>query len=71
MKRILTILLALAFGMTAFAQFGPGRYGGGMSHGYSGRPGPGPGPGPGGDDIVTGVSISLDWKDGSSYNPVL
>ena len=39
MKRILTTLLALAIGMTAFAQFGPGRPGGGMGHGYSGRPG--------------------------------
>ena len=45
MKKILTILLALAFGMTAFAQFGPGRPGGGMSHGFSGRPGHGYGHG--------------------------
>lgn len=39
MKRILTTLVALVIGMTAFAQFGPGRYGGGMSHGYGSRPG--------------------------------
>lgn len=49
MKRVLTTLVALALGMTAFAQFGPGYHGGGKgtgysrrpSHSYSGRPGHG------------------------------
>ena len=68
MKRILTILLALAFGMTAFAQFGPGRYGGGMSHGYSGRPGPGHGHGYGygmGGKLELGFSVN-DFTGGNS-----
>ena len=45
MKRMLITLLALAIGMTAFAQFGPGRAGGGRySHNFGSggyRPGPG------------------------------
>lgn len=34
MKRALITLLALAVGMTAFAQYGPGRPGGGRGYGY-------------------------------------
>ena len=42
MKKIVITLIALALGMTAFAQFGPSRPGGGMSRGYSSsRPGRG------------------------------
>ncbi|MBQ9192999.1 MAG: hypothetical protein IJ156_04700 [Bacteroidales bacterium] len=40
MKRALITLVALAVGMTAFAQYGPGRYGGGYGRG----PGYGSGP---------------------------
>ena len=36
MRRLLTTLAALAIGMTAFAQYGPGRYGGGRPGYYSG-----------------------------------
>ena len=39
MKRALITLVALAVGMTAFAQYGPGRYG----RGYGASYGPGPG----------------------------
>ena len=46
MKRILTSLLALAIGMTAFAQFGPGPYGR-PAHGYGPGYGSGYRPGPG------------------------
>lgn len=35
MKRALITLLALAVGMTAFAQYGPGRPGGGRGYGYN------------------------------------
>lgn len=42
MKRLLTTLVALAIGMTAFAQYGYGRYGGpGYGRGAGYRPGPG------------------------------
>ena len=37
---MLTTLLALALGMSAFAQYGPGRYGGGMGYGYGYGHGP-------------------------------
>lgn len=68
MKRILTTLLALAIGMTAFAQFGPGRPGGGMSHGYSGRPGHGRGYGYGmGGKLELGFSVN-DFTGGESGN---
>ena len=56
MKRILTLLFALAIGMTASAQFGPGRYGG-MGHGYGGRPGPRYGYGMGGE-LEIGFSVN-------------
>lgn len=45
MKRILVTLLALAIGMTAFAQYGPGRYGGGPGYGRGYGPGHRGGPG--------------------------
>ena len=35
------------------------------------EPGPGPGPGPGPDEMVVGVSVQLDWKEGMHFDPVL
>ena len=48
MKRLLITLVALALGMTAFAQYGPGHYGRpgygyGPGYGSGHRPGPGVG----------------------------
>ena len=34
MRKVLITLVALAVGMTAFAQYGPGRPGGGRGYGY-------------------------------------
>ena len=66
MKRALITLVALALGMTAFAQYGPNRPGG-MSHGYGGgRPGRGYGYAFGGE-LEVGFSVNnfTKWdKDG-------
>ena len=70
MKKALTILLALALGMTAFAQYGPNRPGGGMGNGYGSRPGGRPGRGYGygfGGELEVGFSVNnfTKWsKDG-------
>ena len=68
MKKALTILVALALGMTAFAQYGPNRPGG-MGNRYSDRPGVRPGRGyyAFGGELEVGFSVNnfTKWnKDG-------
>ena len=61
MKRILTTLLILALGTTAFAQYGPGRGGhGGYSHRYGPSAGYRPGPGYYMQDGVLELGITLN-----------
>ena len=70
MKKALTLLLALALGMTAFAQYGPGRPGG-MGRSYGSRPGYGYGYGYGmGGVLELGVSINDFTGDNADvYRP--
>ena len=68
MKKALTILVALALGMTAFAQYGPNRPGG-MGNGFGNRPGGRPGRGyyGFGGELEVGFSVNnfTKWsKDG-------
>ena len=75
MKRILTTLVILAIGMTAFAQYGPGRQGGGRG-GFGGRSyGPSVGYRPGAGyyfqegTLELGVSINHFSKSGDTFRP--
>ena len=68
MKKALTLLVALALGMTAFAQYGPSRPGGrgyGPSAGY--RPGPGYYMQDG--TLELGVSINHFSRAGDTFRP--
>ena len=74
MKRILTTLVILAIGMTAFAQYGPGRggrggYGGGRSYGPSAGYRPGPGYYMQEGTLEVGVSINYFNNAGDYYRP--
>jgi hypothetical protein len=73
MKRILTTFVILAVGLTAFAQYGPGHYGGRPGGGYSHGYGPG-GHRPGGyyahDGVwELGVTINHFSKAGDTFRP--
>lgn len=72
MKRALITLVALAVGMTAFAQYGPGRYGGrGYGHPYGGGYRPGPGYGYFMQDAALEFGITLNHfsKAGETFRP--
>ena len=74
MKRALITLLALAVGMTAFAQYGPGRPGGGYGYGYGHSYGPGHGYRPGGfymqdGALEFGITLNHFSKAGDTFRP--
>ena len=73
MKRILTTLVILAIGMTAFAQYGPGRggrgYGGGRNYGPSAGYRPGAGYYMQEGTLEVGVSINYFNNAGDYYRP--
>lgn len=75
MKKALTILVALALGMTAFAQYGPNRPAGrgGYGGGHNYRPSSGYRPGPGyymqEGTLEFGVTIDYFTKAGDTYRP--
>lgn len=71
MKKALTILVALALGMTAFAQYGPNRgsFGGGRNYGPSAGYRPGPGYTMHDGALEFGVTINYFTKAGDTYRP--
>jgi hypothetical protein len=73
MKRMLITLLALAIGMTAFAQFGPGRGGyggfGGRSYGPSAGYRPGPGYYMQEGALEFGITLNHFSKAGDTFRP--
>jgi hypothetical protein len=69
MKKALTLLVALALGMTAFAQYGPSRPGGGRGYGPSAGYRPGPGYYMQDGTLELGVSINHFSRAGDTFRP--
>lgn len=74
MKRALITLIALAVGMSAFAQYGPGLPGRGYGYGYGHSYGPGHGYRPGGfymqdGALEFGITLNHFSKAGDTFRP--